>query len=138
MKEEERAENALPRLTPIGVIRSERTRAEDTPIQPSFAEGSAGTVEVFPEYAVGLKDIEGFSHLILLFRLHRAEAPLLRLLSAPIEDTFDICDTDIVLPDAAVIRETAMCANCGEEVMVSRTVKRGERLLWAPCAKEKD
>lgn len=77
MKKEERAGNALPRLTPIGVIRSEHSRSEETPIQPSCAEGCAGTVEVFPEYAAGLKDIEGFSHLILLYRFHRAEAPLL-------------------------------------------------------------
>jgi len=77
MKEERRVGSELPRLTPIGMIRSEHKRAEDTPIQPPFAEGSAGTVEVFPEYAAGLKDIEGFSHLILLYYFHRAEAPLL-------------------------------------------------------------
>jgi len=77
MKKERRAGSDLPRLTPIGMIRSEHRRAEDTPIQPSFADGCAGTVEVFPEYAGGLKDIEGFSHLILLYCFHRAEAPLL-------------------------------------------------------------
>jgi tRNA-Thr(GGU) m(6)t(6)A37 methyltransferase TsaA len=61
----------------IGVIHSEHRRAEDTPIQPAFAEGCAGTVEVFPEYAAGLQDIDGFSHIILLYHFHRAQSPLL-------------------------------------------------------------
>jgi tRNA-Thr(GGU) m(6)t(6)A37 methyltransferase TsaA len=67
----------LPRPTPIGVIHSGHTRAEDTPIQPAFAEGCTGTAEVFPEYADALKDVEGFSHLILLYLFHRAGPPLL-------------------------------------------------------------
>jgi tRNA-Thr(GGU) m(6)t(6)A37 methyltransferase TsaA len=73
----ERAGIELPRLISIGVIHSEHTRAEDTPIQPAFAEGSPGTVEVFPEYAAGLKDIEGFSHIILLYLFDRAGQPVL-------------------------------------------------------------
>jgi formylmethanofuran dehydrogenase subunit E len=43
-----------------------------------------------------------------------------------------------VLPDVAVVREVATCADCGEEAMVSRTVKRGGRVLCVPCAKEND
>jgi formylmethanofuran dehydrogenase subunit E len=60
------------------------------------------------------------------------------LLSAPLEDIFDIRDVKIPLPEEARIREGVTCARCGEEAMVSRTVKRGGRILCAPCSKERD
>jgi len=59
--------------TPIGVIHSPFTDPADTPIQSIFADGARGAVEVFPEYAAGLKDIDGFSHLILIYHFHLAE-----------------------------------------------------------------
>jgi len=62
---------------PIGVIRSEHTRAENTPIQPVFSEECRGRVEVLPEYAAGLRDLEGFSHVYLLYHLHKAATPKL-------------------------------------------------------------
>jgi len=40
------------------------------PIQPAGAIGIAGTIELDPEYADGLKDIEGFSHIILIYHFH--------------------------------------------------------------------
>ena len=40
------------------------------PIQPAGAVGVKGTIEVFEEYQVGLKDLDGFSHIILLYHLH--------------------------------------------------------------------
>ena len=55
---------------PIGVIHSPFKEPKGTPIQPAGAKGTNGTVEVFPEYAEGLKDIEGFSHIILLYHFH--------------------------------------------------------------------
>jgi tRNA-Thr(GGU) m(6)t(6)A37 methyltransferase TsaA len=57
---------------PIGMIHSEHLEAGQTPIQPFFAKGCPGTAEIFPEYAEGLKDIGGFSHLILLYHFHRS------------------------------------------------------------------
>lgn len=62
---------------PIGVFRGPHTVPEKTPIQPPFASGSVGRVELKSEYVEGLKDIEGFSHIILLYHFHRAGAPLL-------------------------------------------------------------
>jgi len=41
------------------------------PIQPTGARGIRGTVEIFSEYAEGLRDIEGFSHLFLIYVFHR-------------------------------------------------------------------
>jgi tRNA-Thr(GGU) m(6)t(6)A37 methyltransferase TsaA len=56
---------------PIGQIRSPFTQREQTPIQP-YRSQAAGRVEVLPAYADGLKDLEGFSHIILLYVFHRA------------------------------------------------------------------
>ena len=58
--------------TPIGRIHSPHTRTAGMPIQPSGAGRSSGTVEVFASYTDGLKDLEGFSHIILLYSFHRA------------------------------------------------------------------
>lgn len=61
--------------TPIGVIHSDHHVAAETPIQPAFARGCPGRVEIRQEYAEGLKDLDGFSHVILLYHLDRAGAP---------------------------------------------------------------
>ncbi len=55
---------------PIGVIHSQYDNTNDMPIQPASAQGIRGTVEIYTDYAVGLKDIEGFSHLILIYQFH--------------------------------------------------------------------
>src|ERR1017187_1287270 len=59
-------------LTPIGVIHSPHQRAEGTPIQAALAAGVKGTVEVFPEYAAGLRDLDGFERIWLVYWLDRA------------------------------------------------------------------
>ena len=58
---------------PIGVIHTPYTEKENTPIQGCFAPNSRGNVEVYPEYSDGLKDVEGFSHLILIYHFHKSE-----------------------------------------------------------------
>lgn len=57
---------------PIGVIHSPFHEKDTTPIQPSRSR-AAGQVEVFPEYAEGLLDLEGFSHIYLLYQFHCSE-----------------------------------------------------------------
>jgi tRNA-Thr(GGU) m(6)t(6)A37 methyltransferase TsaA len=57
---------------PIGIIHSPFSALDGMPIQPAGAIGIRGTVEVFPEYQDGLKDLEGFSHVILLYHFHRS------------------------------------------------------------------
>ncbi|MBW1842572.1 MAG: tRNA (N6-threonylcarbamoyladenosine(37)-N6)-methyltransferase TrmO [Deltaproteobacteria bacterium] len=54
----------------IGVVHSPFTQLKGMPIQPSGAKGIAGTVDVFPEFREGLKDLDGFSHIILLYHFH--------------------------------------------------------------------
>ena len=56
----------------IGYIHSPFTEQDHTPIQSIFSD-APGTVEVLPEYAEGLKDIEGFSHIILVYHFHQAK-----------------------------------------------------------------
>jgi tRNA-Thr(GGU) m(6)t(6)A37 methyltransferase TsaA len=55
----------------IGVIHSPFTTPEGMPIQPPGAAGIKGTVEVFEDFRPGLKDLDGFSHVILLYVFHR-------------------------------------------------------------------
>lgn len=69
---------------PIGVIHSGYTEKKDVPIQGMYAGGSHGSVEVFAEYEEALKDVGGFSHLILLYHFHQADGP--RLLLKPFLD----------------------------------------------------
>jgi len=55
--------------TPIGVVHSPYKSMSDAPIQPRFS-GDEGEIEIFEEFADGLKDIEGFSHIWILFQFH--------------------------------------------------------------------
>jgi tRNA-Thr(GGU) m(6)t(6)A37 methyltransferase TsaA len=55
---------------PIGFIHSPFKQPYGTPIQSAAAQDAQGVVEVFPEYAEGLKDIDGFSHIILVYHFH--------------------------------------------------------------------
>ena len=57
----------------IGIIHSPFKEPKGTPIQPKGGKGVEGTVEVFPEYVEGLKDLEGFSHIVLVFHFHLAK-----------------------------------------------------------------
>ena len=64
---------------PIGIIHSPLKRPEGTPIQSTAAEGINGTVEIFPEFAEGIIDLEGFSHIILLYHFHLADTHPLKV-----------------------------------------------------------
>jgi tRNA-Thr(GGU) m(6)t(6)A37 methyltransferase TsaA len=57
---------------PIGVIHSPFQTTEGMPIQPSGATGVQGTVELFPRFGQGLRDLDGFSHIILIYHFHRS------------------------------------------------------------------
>lgn len=61
-------------MKPIGVVHSEHKILDQIPVQPIYADGCLGQVEIFPEYSAGLKDIEEFSHIYLLSLLHKGDA----------------------------------------------------------------
>ncbi len=71
---------------PIGIIHSEHTAAEKTPIQPVYAYGCHGRVEVFKKFKAGLSDLDGFSHIYLIY--HFNQAPPVQLKVKPfLQDT---------------------------------------------------
>lgn len=59
-------------MQPIGIIRSPFQNLKDMPIQPKGAQETLGTIEVEEEYIEGLNDLDGFSHIYLLYIFHKA------------------------------------------------------------------
>lgn len=57
---------------PIGVIHSSFQDLADMPIQPTRESSRPGIVEVYPEFTSGLQDLAGFSHLYLIYHLHKS------------------------------------------------------------------
>ncbi len=55
----------------IGIIETPYDDPEGMPIQPGKSTGARGRVRVFPDYAAGLKDLEGFSRIYLIYLFHR-------------------------------------------------------------------
>ena len=58
------------RYKPIGIVHSPFRKSQSVPIQSVASKGIEGSVEVAREYVEGLKDIEGFSHIILIYHFH--------------------------------------------------------------------
>ena len=61
-------------MRPIGHVRSPFTETRQIPKGPGAEHVEEGAIEVAPEFAAGLQDIEGFSHLFVLWAFHRAES----------------------------------------------------------------
>ncbi|NLA99807.1 MAG: tRNA (N6-threonylcarbamoyladenosine(37)-N6)-methyltransferase TrmO [Methanomicrobiales archaeon] len=72
-------------FTPIGIIHSPFNNPRDMPIQPVGARGVRGTIEIDPAYAAGLKDLAGFSRIIVLYHFHRSDGYTLEV--TPFLDT---------------------------------------------------
>ena len=70
---------------PIGIVHSPFRFPEGTPIQPVTAKDIHATIEIFQEYRSGLTDLDGFSHVIILFHMHLAKGK--SLLVTPFMDT---------------------------------------------------
>ena len=62
---------------PVGIVHSPHKELSGMPVQPPSAEGITGEIEIFPEFAEGLLDIEGFSRLMVFYHLHKSAGPLL-------------------------------------------------------------
>ena len=59
-------------IRPIGTIHTPHKNKKDAPIQPGYSTAE-GKIVLFPEFKLGLKKLDGFSHLILLYYFHRAK-----------------------------------------------------------------
>ena len=54
----------------IGVVHSPFKEPKNVPIQATASKVTAGTLEIYPDYTEGLRDLDDFSHLILLYHFH--------------------------------------------------------------------
>jgi tRNA-Thr(GGU) m(6)t(6)A37 methyltransferase TsaA len=72
------------RTRPIEVLHTPFKEPKGTPIQPAMADGARGTVTVFKEFQEGLRDLEGFERIWLIYWFHRM--PEVRLLVTPFLD----------------------------------------------------
>jgi tRNA-Thr(GGU) m(6)t(6)A37 methyltransferase TsaA len=73
-------------LKPIGVIHTPFQQASGTPIQTRAAEGVEGTVEIFPEFVAGLRDLDGFDRIWLLYWFDRTAFDQTGLIVSPYLD----------------------------------------------------
>ncbi len=62
-------------FTPVAYVRSPYASEKDVPKGLGARQTATGRIEVLPEYAVGLTDIDGFSHLYILWVFHRVLEP---------------------------------------------------------------
>jgi len=72
-------------INPIGIIHTPFNDVKNMPIQPIAADGVKGYIELLPEYEPGLKDLEGFSHITLLYHFHKING--FELVVTPFMDT---------------------------------------------------
>ncbi len=75
------------KLVQIGIIHTPFKQSSGTPIQPKYGKDARGEVEVFPEFAEGLDDLEGFDRIWLIFGAHRARPAGLK--QVPYRDTVE-------------------------------------------------
>lgn len=59
-------------FTPIGIIHSPYTDLKNMPIQPKGASEVISQIELYPQYASGLSDLAGFSHIYLIYHFHKS------------------------------------------------------------------
>ena len=59
-------------MQPIGAVHTPYTETKQIPKGPGAEHHAEGTIEILPEYEAGLADIEGFSHLFILWLFHRS------------------------------------------------------------------
>ena len=67
------------KFKPIGIIHSPYTKLHGMPIQPSAAHGVRGRVEVYNKYLPALSDLDGFSHIYLLYHFHLTKSAQLKV-----------------------------------------------------------
>ena len=66
-------------INTIGIIHTPHYHIQNMPIQPFAADGIKGHIEVFPEFIEGLADLSGFSHITLIYHLHKINGYKLRV-----------------------------------------------------------
>lgn len=59
-------------MRPIGIIHSPYKESKDIPIQGAFNNKIEAWLELKDEYVNGLKDLDGFSHSIIIYYFHKS------------------------------------------------------------------
>jgi len=59
-------------MRPIGYVRTRFAETKEIPQGLGAHHTEEGTLEILPEFEAGLADIEGFSHLFVIWAFHRA------------------------------------------------------------------
>jgi tRNA-Thr(GGU) m(6)t(6)A37 methyltransferase TsaA len=72
-------------FSPIGTIHTPFSKLDGMPIQPSGARYVEGTINLYAQFEEGLQDLDGFSHIILLYHFHRSKG--YRLIVKPFLDS---------------------------------------------------
>ena len=60
-------------MYPIGIIHSPYKKIKDIPIQGRFRDNVEALIEINEEYTKGLRDLDEFSHAIILFYFHKSD-----------------------------------------------------------------
>jgi tRNA (adenine37-N6)-methyltransferase len=71
-------------LSSIGIIRTPFATKEGMPIQSTGAKGIKGQIHLKEEFITGLADLDGFSHIILIYNFHKSTG--FELLTTPFLD----------------------------------------------------
>ena len=66
-------------LQQIATIRSPFCSLENMPVQPRGAKDTCATIEFKKEFQDGLKDLDGFSHVYLIYYFHKIKEPKLQV-----------------------------------------------------------
>jgi tRNA-Thr(GGU) m(6)t(6)A37 methyltransferase TsaA len=72
-------------MRPVGFVRSPFTATAEIPKGPGAEHTAEGLIEVLPEFEAGLQDVEGFSHLFVIWAFHRSDGFELRG-TPPVDD----------------------------------------------------
>jgi tRNA (adenine37-N6)-methyltransferase len=73
-------------MTPIGYVRSGFTETKQIPKDLRIGDGAEGVLEIIPELDLGLTDVEGFSHLYVIWQFHRAATGVDLMSTPPTDD----------------------------------------------------
>jgi tRNA-Thr(GGU) m(6)t(6)A37 methyltransferase TsaA len=61
-------------MRPVGFVRSPFTATAQIPKGPGAEHSAEGVIEVLPEFEAGLQDVEGFSHLFVIWAFHQSKS----------------------------------------------------------------
>jgi len=65
-------------IQPIGIVHSPYKEDSKTPAQGIFKPDTQAVIELDENFAAGLKDLDGFSHAIILYHFHQSQKQVIQ------------------------------------------------------------